>query len=434
MLTKKIFAVAGNPAGESYYPHLFRLFSGHDDHIYTRISASDVEEAFVTANLAGVSGLNMAYPFRISAMDFTDRREANAENICAVNTITFSADGKTGYNTEFTAIKKFILRRFGRDTGRAVIMGTSEDSVAVACGLTSLGWDVVILNRTLVEAVECAVKCGAQAGEYNSLEKYTSGAKILVFADTFRNFQEKFISCIGDIPVLFLNSQYSTNEIICNADLNIIPSDDFILEQAAASYSIFTGETVDDDTLYRARDFMHSAHCRKNIFSFIGFSGSGKTLYGRSLAERTGRRFVDLDEEIEKQYGKSIPEILEGDGYDAFSRLEERILENICAMQQETVVACGCDTVLSSVNRELLKKFTYPIWLVSNSEMLLKKRCLYDYRLEPGISMIDTINRLFEGRNENYAQVAELVIKSDSSNIEKISDRIFHEVNSRYFF
>ena len=53
-----------------------------------------------------------------------------------------------------------------------------------------------------------------------------------------------------------------------------------------------------------------------------GCPGSGKTAVGRRLASRHGATFVDLDDQIERVAGRSIPEIFAQDGEAGFRRLE----------------------------------------------------------------------------------------------------------------
>ena len=58
--------------------------------------------------------------------------------------------------------------------------------------------------------------------------------------------------------------------------------------------------------------------------SLIGFMGSGKSTVGRLLADNLGIPFVDLDEEIEKEAGMSVPEIFSREGEGGFRNRESR--------------------------------------------------------------------------------------------------------------
>ncbi len=50
----------------------------------------------------------------------------------------------------------------------------------------------------------------------------------------------------------------------------------------------------------------------------VGMPGSGKTYIGRLLAQTISAKFIDLDEVIEKNYGKMIREIVQEQGDAAF--------------------------------------------------------------------------------------------------------------------
>lgn len=72
----------------------------------------------------------------------------------------------------------------------------------------------------------------------------------------------------------------------------------------------------------------------------IGFMGSGKSKKGRKLAAQLGFDFVDMDEWVEKQAGKSIPEIFQEMGEDYFRTLEFEALLKI-SQKSNVVVSTG---------------------------------------------------------------------------------------------
>lgn len=86
---------------------------------------------------------------------------------------------------------------------------------------------------------------------------------------------------------------------------------------------------------------------RPNIV-LTGFMGTGKSTVGRQLALRTGRTFVDVDDEIAAAHG-SIPEIFEAMGEAEFRRLEREAVRAIAA-RRNLVVATGGGTMLDDDN------------------------------------------------------------------------------------
>jgi shikimate kinase len=56
---------------------------------------------------------------------------------------------------------------------------------------------------------------------------------------------------------------------------------------------------------------------------------SGKSTVGRLIAERTGRRFVDLDRLVEERAGTSIPEIFRLEGEPGFRAREREALLDV---------------------------------------------------------------------------------------------------------
>jgi shikimate kinase len=72
----------------------------------------------------------------------------------------------------------------------------------------------------------------------------------------------------------------------------------------------------------------------------IGFMAAGKSTVGPMLAERLGRRWVDLDARVEAEAGRRIPAIFEAEGEMGFRRREAAALER-AAREPGVVVSCG---------------------------------------------------------------------------------------------
>lgn len=72
----------------------------------------------------------------------------------------------------------------------------------------------------------------------------------------------------------------------------------------------------------------------------IGFMGSGKTTIGKQLAAELNMPFIDSDEVIEKQEGKSINQIFDEKGEDVFRKLEQDFISTL-ENKEPSVIAVG---------------------------------------------------------------------------------------------
>ena len=92
----------------------------------------------------------------------------------------------------------------------------------------------------------------------------------------------------------------------------------------------------------------------------VGFMGAGKTTVGREVAERLGRPFVDVDDELERAHGP-IWDVFAREGEQAFRSLEADFVRRVCAGREPSVVAVGGGAVET---RGLLRELdAFVVWL-----------------------------------------------------------------------
>ena len=77
----------------------------------------------------------------------------------------------------------------------------------------------------------------------------------------------------------------------------------------------------------------------KNLV-LIGMMGCGKSTVGKLLARKLGREFVDTDQYIEADTGRTVPDIFAREGEAAFRDLERQAAESL-ARRSGLVIACG---------------------------------------------------------------------------------------------
>ncbi len=99
-----------------------------------------------------------------------------------------------------------------------------------------------------------------------------------------------------------------------------------------------------------------------NNIVLIGMPGSGKTSVGKSLARMLKMRFVDTDEKLENDTGRSIPDIFAKDREETFRALETNCVYS-CAQMQNTVISTGGGVVLRKENMDALARNGRIVWL-----------------------------------------------------------------------
>ncbi len=146
-----------------------------------------------------------------------------------------------------------------------------------------------------------------------------------------------------------------------------------------------------------------------NIY-LVGLMGAGKTTIGKQLARKSGRRFVDSDQDIEARTGVRIPTIFEIEGETGFRLREAQVIAQLCR-EEHLVMATGGGAVLNAQSRQLMRETGWVVYLNVPPRQLFE-RTRHD-RSRPLLQVENPQRRLEElhaARDPLYREVAHLVV------------------------
>jgi len=98
------------------------------------------------------------------------------------------------------------------------------------------------------------------------------------------------------------------------------------------------------------------AHALNRHLALVGFMGAGKSTLGARVAERLGRRFVDLDRELERSLRQTIPQVFGERGEAEFRVLEAEAAIETLRNERPAVVALGGGAVETEKVRRALRE------------------------------------------------------------------------------
>lgn len=164
---------------------------------------------------------------------------------------------------------------------------------------------------------------------------------------------------------------------------------------------------------------------KENIV-LIGMPGSGKSTIGRILGEKLGLLFIDLDKEIEKYSGQSIPSLFEK-GEDHFRKIESEVAASF-SKQKPLVIATGGGIILREANVEALREKGIIIFLNRKIEIIAE-----DVITSTRPLLTEGVVKLYQIYNERielYLKYSDIMIENNKTPhvaIKQIMDKLLVE-------
>lgn len=332
----------GRHLGHSYSPYIHSQLGDYCYELFER----EPEEIEAFLKNGDFSGINVTVPYKKDVIPYLDELTPVARQLGAVNTVVRRGEKLIGHNTDYfgfmTMVKESGLEISGK---KVLVLGSGGASNTATAVLKELNAHVVVISRQ-------------GQNNYTNLHLHADASVIVNTTPVgmYPNAGNTPVS-LDLFPVLegVLDVVYNParTKLLLDAEKRGLVAMNGLLmlvAQAKEAAQWFTQAPIteaDISTIYR------DLQRRMENIILIGMPGSGKTTVGKCLAQKTGRDFVDADEELIRYAGCSIPEIFARDGEVGFRQLETYILSQI-GQKSNLVIATGGGCVTQAQNYPLL--------------------------------------------------------------------------------
>ena len=345
------YGLIGEKLGHSYSCQVHRAL-GNPDYVLKEI-APDALGDFLRAR--DFAGLNVTIPYKQAVIPYVDALTDTAREVGAVNTLYFDASGALwGDNTD---VYGFCTMLEGIDVRgkKALVLGSGGTSHTACYALRALG------------AGDCIVVSRRGAVNYENVYSLHADAEVIVNATPVGMFPNngarpidirRFPRLCAVADVIYNPARTA---LLQDADALGIPRAgglSMLVAQAARSVERFSGRALGEEAW---RGALRQVAASLRGVALVGMPGCGKSTIAQAVAQELGRACVDLDAEIEREAGKSIPEIFAQDGEEAFRAAETRAARQFS--QENAVLATGGGCVLRAENAQALRANSLVVWL-----------------------------------------------------------------------
>ena len=350
------FGLVGHPLGHSWSPRIHELLgsSPYDLH--------DLENDEAARFIRGGrwQGLNVTIPHKRLAAELADTRSSRVERLGVANTLVREDDGTiSAENTDVLGFSWMLERFFRREHGKgaeellagrsALVLGSGGASRSVQASLAEVGARAIVVSRTGSETYEGLAERHPDA----ALIVNTTPVGMYPSCPAAPLDEASLASLDGLLGVLDVVYNPRRTGICLAAERLGIPSESglaMLVAQAFFASELFQGRKLDEALVDKIeQDILAET---QNVI-LIGMPGSGKSSCGRALARLLGRPFVDVDDAIAAESGRSAAEIIRSEGEGAFRAIETRVTGSYAA-RSGLVIACGGGVVTRPENYDPL--------------------------------------------------------------------------------
>ena len=356
-----------------------------------------------------VAGINVTIPYKEQVITYLDELSETARAIGAVNTVVNKNGLLYGYNTDYPGFSYLCDAHGVEFKDRTVlILGTG--------GTHNTTW-AVAHDRGAKQIYTVSRHPDPEKGERTYAQALTTGAQIIINTTPVGMYPNVGVSALditsmpGLEAVIDVIYNPDKTELILRAEELGVPIAvgglEMLVAQAVYAAEFFLDRKFEDAPAEISRV---TAAIRRDTLNvvLIGMPSSGKSTIGRMLAEKLGKRFLDLDDEVVKADGRTIPEIFAAEGEDSFRRKETEQTARF-AKEGRQLLSCGGGVIKRPENIRLLHQ---------NGVILFLDRPLEALTVgggRPLSSSTDALRAMYTERRPLYLAAADAVVPNHTT-------------------
>ena len=405
------YGLIGEKLGHSFSKIIHESFAPYEYEL--KEIAKDELDAFMIKR--DFHAINVTIPYKQEVMKYLYYIDENAKKIGCVNTIVNRDSKLYGYNTDFSGLRRQILKNgFDLTDKKVLILGTGGTSKTAFAVAESLGAkEIYKVSRNGEVHYENVKTLHADASfiiNTTPCGMYPNNDSSALELDGFYNLE-------GVIDVVFNPLETKIARQAKKMGIKSCCGLYMLASQAVLASEIFLDTKYSEETFEKAYDFVLSQ--KRNIV-LTGMPGSGKSTIGKALAEKTGKEFVDTDELVKANEGKEISDIFALFGEAYFRDAESKAIEEV-SKRNGLVIATGGGAVLREKNTDNLS---------SNGKIFFLNRPLEDILPtddRPLSKDREALEKRFHERYETYKTTADEEIFVDGI-VENAVNRIIEKL------
>ena len=379
-MAKQIFGLIGRTLKHSYSVQIHQELGNAHYQLYEL----EPEQVPSFIQRPDIGGLNVTIPYKQTVIPYCTELSPVAQAIGSVNTLVRRADGSLyGHNTDACGLE-YMAQRAGIqfENRKVLIFGSGGASLTAQAVATQQGAKQIIVVSRHGE------------NNYGNLAQHAD-AEILINATPVGMYPQvgvmvadpaAFPHCQGVLDLIYNPRRTAFLQAAERANIPCSDGLPMLVEQARAAAELFLQCTIPDKESER---ILHKLRQQTENIVLIGMPGCGKSSIGAALAQYSGRPAIDIDAEIVRNAGCSIPDIFAQQGEAGFRQLERQQIAQ-AGMQRGCILITGGGVVKDAANYaplhqngriyhlsrplELLEREGRPLSENADLELLYKER------------------------------------------------------------